>query len=119
MTEIRFQLQSRHHAGPHIRVKHLITGFAQRLGPIHCSVGVSQNIFGLFVRRIAQCNADAHGSKHFFATEDEWQRESLHHAVRGALGVARIFNVVEQNGKFVSPEARDREGFSETRDRIR
>ncbi len=41
VTQIRLQLQSRHHAGSHIRVKHLITGFAQRLGPIHCRVGIS------------------------------------------------------------------------------
>src|SRR5260221_8705364 len=112
MTEIRLQLQSCHHAGPHICVKHLVAGFAERLSSIHGGVGIAQNIFRLFVRRIAQCDADAYGSKHFFATEDEGRCESLHHAVRGALGVAWIFNVVEHNGEFISPEARDREGLS-------
>src|ERR1700676_94977 len=49
VPEISLQLQSSHHTGSHIRVEHLITGFAQRLGPIHCRVGISQHIFRLLV----------------------------------------------------------------------
>src|ERR1700739_736364 len=41
VTQISLQLQSSHHTGSHIGVEHLITGFAQRLGPIHCGGGIS------------------------------------------------------------------------------
>src|SRR6266446_6238780 len=102
-TQIRLQLQSSHHTGSHICVEHLIAGLAQRLGPVHCRVGISQDIFRLLVSWIAQRNSDAHRGEHLFPTQNEWRRQSLHHAVRGALGIARIFNVVEQNSKFVSP----------------
>src|SRR6266481_1262932 len=47
VPQISLQLQSSHHTGSHIRVEHLITGLAQRLGPIHCGVGISQDIFWL------------------------------------------------------------------------
>src|SRR6266853_3434740 len=46
--QISLQLQSSHHASSHIRVEHLITGLSQRLGAIHCRVGISQDIFRLF-----------------------------------------------------------------------
>src|SRR3989442_498354 len=49
VPQISLQLQSSHHASSHIRVEHLITGLAQRFGPIHCRVGISQNIFRLLV----------------------------------------------------------------------
>src|ERR1700675_219102 len=49
VTQISLQLQSSHHTGSHIRVEYLIAGFAQRLGPIHCRVGISQDIFRLLV----------------------------------------------------------------------
>src|SRR5713101_4813168 len=49
VPQISLQLQSSHHTGSHIRIEHLITGLAQRLGPIHCCVGISQDIFRLLV----------------------------------------------------------------------
>src|ERR1700682_6068248 len=45
VAQISFQLQSSHHPGSHIRVEHLMAGLAQRLGPIHCRVGISQDVF--------------------------------------------------------------------------
>src|SRR6266436_8190194 len=53
VPKISLQLQSSHHTGSHIRVEYLITGLAQRLGPIHCRVGISQDIFRLLVGRVA------------------------------------------------------------------
>src|SRR6267378_3481686 len=49
VAQISLQLQSSHHTGSHIRVEHLITGLAQRLGPVHCCVGISQDIIRLLV----------------------------------------------------------------------
>src|SRR6266436_1969909 len=49
VTQISLQLQSSHHTGSHIRVKHLVTRFAQGLGSIHGRVGISQDIFRLLV----------------------------------------------------------------------
>src|SRR5437016_923233 len=64
---------------------------------------IRQHLFRLFVGRGAQSNSDAHRSENLFPTQNEWRGQGLHHAVRGAFGIARIFNIVEQDCKFVSP----------------
>src|SRR5882762_5728831 len=52
-TQIRLQLQASHHAGSHIGIENLIAGLAQRLGPVHCRVGISQDLFRLLVGGVA------------------------------------------------------------------
>src|SRR6267143_392873 len=52
-TQISLQLQSSHYTGSHVRVEHLKTRLAQRLGPIHGRVGISQDVFRLLVGRVA------------------------------------------------------------------
>src|SRR5437667_11225148 len=88
-TQIRLQLQSSHHTGSHICIENLIAGLAQRLGPIHCRVGISQDLFRMLVSWIAQSNSDALGVEHLFPTQNEWRFRRTPTAVTSARDIAR------------------------------
>src|ERR1700682_3942716 len=78
VSQIRFDLQTRHHAGTHIRVKHLRAALAQRLGPIHSRIGVPQHVIWVFVSGVAQSDSNAYRGENLSPTQYKGRCKYIH-----------------------------------------
>src|SRR5882724_4944121 len=71
-AEVSFKLQNSHSVGMHFGVEYLVSCFAQRLCPVHGSVGIPDNFFRVLITATANCDANAGRGKDVVAAKTEW-----------------------------------------------
>src|SRR3990172_6557042 len=81
---------------------------ADRFGAIHGRFGILQDVFRPAIKRLSLSNPYRSSRYRFSVVETKGFRKLIENSFRHKSGIGDVFDIFQENGKFVRPQPRNR-----------